>query len=570
MSPLSSRQRLGDLLVSIGSVSREDLDRALKIAAKEKKRLGETMVELGLVDEVDVYRALALEWRLTYAPVDVLLDRLDPDLARGLPQAYLDHHKVFPIARRDADVIVAITEPSEQLDDVARALGARRALAYLVTPTDYRRLLIITDVRTEHAVAAPRTKSAEMADLLSPNRSAGHEARHIALFDTILVEAIASRASDVHLERYGEQVRVRIRVDGDLHDLRTIQLGVDDLVGVVNVIKINAELDIAERRLPQGGRIRRTAGGRAFDLRVQTQPSLHGEHVVIRLLAQEARLLGVEELGFPPDVAKEYRRILDSPGGLVLVVGPTGSGKSTTLYAGLAQVAKDTTRKVIKIEDPIEYAIAGVQQSAVRPELGFAFQHAMRAFVREDPDVILLGEIRDPETALEAVRASQTGHLVLSTLHCNDATDAVQRLIDLGVHPNSLASELAAVFAQRLAKRVCDGCREPAEPEPHIVSELFPGGAPATFKAFRGKGCDRCAGLGTYGRIGVVEYLHTSSAVRLAVAHRLAVDELRRVALGAGLVTMRTSALHLVEHGVIPLSEVPWVLSVERMAPEAD
>jgi type IV pilus assembly protein PilB len=240
------------------------------------------------------------------------------------------------------------------------------------------------------------------------------------------------------------------------------------------VLKVSSELDISEHRLPQGGRFTARAGGRVFDLRVQTQPSLHGEHAILRLLPQGEKLLTIEDLGFAPHIAQAYDRLLRVPAGLVLVVGPTGSGKSTTLYAGLQVLSRDPTRKVISVEDPIEYALDGIQQVVARPDLGFGFAQAMRAFVREDPDVILVGEIRDGETALEAIRASQTGHLVLSTLHCNDAVDAVQRLRDLGMHKNSIAAELQAVFAQRLAKRICPGCKIDAVPDPSSRARCFP------------------------------------------------------------------------------------------------
>jgi type IV pilus assembly protein PilB len=286
----------------------------------------------------------------------------------------------------------------------------------------------------------------------------------------------------------------------------------------------------------------------------------------VRLLPQTVQLLTIEELGFDPDTASVVRRLLDSPAGLVLVVGPTGSGKSTTLYAALQVLARDTTRKVLTIEDPIEYALENVQQSQVLPEIGFHFKDAMRAFVREDPDVVLVGEIRDGETALEALRASQTGHVVLSTLHCNDAVDSVQRLRDLGMHPNSMASELLAVVAQRLAKRVCTHCRVEVPPDPVILAELFPGGPPPEFRTYAGKGCPRCRGRGTHGRVAVIEFLRATEAVRRAIAHGLPVDELRAVAREAGLRTMRTSALRLVTEGIMPLSEVPQVLPLERMA----
>jgi type IV pilus assembly protein PilB len=341
-------------------------------------------------------------------------------------------------------------------------------------------------------------------------------------------------------------------------------------VALVNVIKIRAKLDIAERRVPQGGRFSTRSGERVFDVRVQIQPTLHGEHVILRLLPQDARVVSITELGFQTHVAQAYRRLLESPQGLVLVVGPSGSGKSTTLYAGLRLLAADMTRKVITIEDPIEYALDHVQQSQVRPELGWGFAQAMRAFVREDPDVILIGEIRDEETALEAVRASQTGHLVLSTLHCNDSVDAVQRLLDLGLHQNSITSELIAVFAQRLAKRICEGCKVPdTAPNPALLAELFgTGGPPAGFRAWRGKGCPRCSWRGTFGRIAVVEHLAVGTALRRAIVRRPPVDELRTVALDAGLVSLREEALAAVAAGSIALDELRTLLPPERLAPQ--
>ena len=287
------------------------------------------------------------------------------------------------------------------------------------------------------------------------------------------------------------------------------------------------------------------------------QPQKHHTHRV-----------GIDELGFPPPIARIYRRLLESPGGLVLVVGPTGSGKSTTLYAGLQVLAADQSRKVITAEDPIEYALDGIQQTQIRPEIGFEFAHAMRAFVREDPDVILVGEVRDGETALEALRASQTGHLVLTTLHCNDTVDAVQRLIDLGMHPNSIASELLAVFSQRLARRICEHCRAPVEPPAELVREVFPAGVPTDMQFFKGKGCEHCRGTGCYGRIAVIEYLPASPELRLAIAHRATVDELREHALRAGLLPLRDHAVTLVRDGVIPLEELKMMLPPERLAPE--
>jgi len=337
---------------------------------------------------------------------------------------------------------------------------------------------------------------------------------------------------------------------------------------VINVIKLRAELNIAEHRLPQGGRSRLQLGDATYDLRIQTQPSLHGENAIIRLLPQTGRAMTIAELGMSPVVGARYQRLLDNPAGLVLVVGPTGSGKSTTLYAGLQTLADDGRRKVITVEDPIEYSIDNIQQTRVRSEIGFSFADAMRAFVREDPDVILIGEIRDQETALEAIRASQTGHVVLSTLHCNDAVDSLQRLYDLGIHPDSIAGELLAVIAQRLAKRICPHCRKPATPDPVILSEVFPDGPPTGFTCYEGEGCDKCDGRGTQGRIAIVEYMEVDTDIRNTISSRPPIGELRWRALDAGLVTMRDSALDHVIEGIIPLSELPRILPRERMAPE--
>ncbi len=559
------RGRLGELLVDLGVCRREAVEDAARLARERGQRIGVVLVSSG-VDELEIHRALALQFGLPFAHYQELAGALDAALVQSMPRVFLERHRVLPIAHAGDRLRVATSDPDMDLADLKKVLRANHLDPCVVTPTDFRRLLSLVDLGSD---AAPRARGNTTGgvDLL-----ASHEdtlaAHAVALFEALLLDAIGERASDIHLERYGDEVRVRLRIDGDLHDRQRPVLTTDDLRQVVNVVKVSAELDISEQRMPQGGRIRRRAGGQAFDLRVQTQPSLWGEHVVIRLLPQEVRPPKIEDLGFPHDLAREYQRLLDSPSGLVLVVGPTGSGKSTTLYAGLQILARDTTRKVISIEDPIEYAVPGVQQTHVRPELGFGFAQAMRAFVREDPDVVLVGEIRDAETALEGLRASQTGHLVLSTLHCNDATDAVQRLIDLGQHPNSIASELVAVMGQRLAKRICDGCRAPAAPDPGLLAEVFPAGVPGELPCFEGKGCPRCSGRGVRGRVAVIEYLRTGAEIRRAISRQLPVDELRRIGLDAGLVTMRRNALELVRTGVIPFSELRWVLSVERLAPE--
>ncbi len=558
--------KLAQRLVAAGGIGPEDASSLVQEAERRSLPLCELLCERsGAALERPVWERIAAQRNLTLASSDELSKDLDAALAASFPKRFLEHYRILPVSRRGGDVVVATCDPDVDVPEIANLLGTRRVDLRLLTPLDFKRLRMGLDLlerRKDRAAA----RAEGPRDLLSRDEGM---AELITLFEAILVDAIAARASDVHLERYDQRVRLRLRVDGDLRDLHHLEIGPEQLIGLINVIKVQANLDIAERRVPQGGRMSVRAGNRVFDLRVQTQPALHGEHVVIRLLPQDQQLLTIEQLGFPEVPGRAYRRLIDSPSGLVLVVGPTGSGKSTTLYAGLQVLSRDTTRKVITIEDPIEYAIDGVQQSQVRPELGFVFASAMRSFVREDPDVILVGEIRDGETALEALRASQTGHLVLSTLHCNDAVDAVQRLLDLGQHPNSIASEVLAVFAQRLAKRICVDCRGPAGPPAgELAQEVFPDGVPEGFTSSVGRGCSRCAGSGSYGRIAAVEFLPASPAFRSAVSRRCSVDELREVALDAGLLPMREHALDLIRGGVVAFDELRMLLPPERLKPE--
>lgn len=522
-------------------------------------------------DEEGALRAFAATYGMRFGTAAELATGVDPTLFEHVPRAFCDHHQILPVSREGGAIRVASTRATAPFTDLGLVFPGERIEPWLVTAADFKRLWSVLEMRVmgEEMFALPGEQDGSLpaSDLLGDiDRTV--ETRAVALFERLMLDAIHERASDIHLECYGDRPRVRIRVDGDLLDRTRFQLTRDELISVVNVIKVRSHLDISEKRLPQGGRGRIRVGGAAFDLRVQTQPSLHGEHIVIRILPQEQKLLTIEGLGFPEVVAKHYRRLLDEPGGLVLVVGPTGSGKSTTLYAALQVLARDTTRKVITVEDPIEYALDGIQQVQARPEIGFSFSDAMRAFVREDPDVILVGEIRDRETALEALRASQTGHLVLSTLHCNDATDAAQRLFDLGMHPNSIASELLAVISQRLAKRICQECREPVEPEPVLLAEVFPKGAPKDFRCFAGRGCTACGGHGTRGRVAVIEYMHATPRMRAAISRHVPVDEMRSMALAEGLVSARHSALAHVAAGTIALEELRGVLPAERMGGE--
>jgi type IV pilus assembly protein PilB len=555
---------LGDLLVEAGAALRQEVTEAARAAAASGRLLGQELLARGSVREDDLYRALAQQRQLPFTQTAAALARLDRDLVRQLPRKYLDHYRFLPLQAVAGRVVVITPNQDLPLWELASVFDGAEVVPELTTPTDLQRIWTAIELGF---VAQPARAPAPAAPVAEDHAGATEDSRAAGMFDALLLDAVAERASDIHLESYETGARLRFRIDGSLHDVDRYQFTNDDTIALLNVVKIAAHLDIAERRVPQGGRIRRRVASRLLDLRVQTQPTLFHETVVIRILPQDQRAPTIEDLGFQPDTAERYRRALRNPQGLVLVVGATGSGKSTTLYAGLQLLAKDVTRKVITIEDPIEYSLPGIQQTQVNAAVGFRFADAVRSFVRQDPDVILIGEIRDGETALEAIRAAQTGHLVLATLHCNDAVDAVQRLTDLGMHPNSVASELNTVIAQRLARRICAGCRRPATPSAEVLAELFGGEPPAGFRAFAGAGCARCNGSGTRGRIAVVELLTVDPAIRRAIGRGAVLDDLRDLAQRSGLRSLRASALALVQDGAISVDELYDVLSAEQMRP---
>ncbi|MDY0250557.1 MAG: ATPase, T2SS/T4P/T4SS family [Pseudomonas sp.] len=564
------------ILIDMGMVDKDILAKAKSQAATENCRVLDILNRNMHVEEMELYHSLAQRRNMKLVKADELLPSLTVELFRHFSRTFMDLNRLIPVAQDNGKLIFVTDDPDVRTDMVKRLSPNHTIECWLVIPTDFRRIWSALDLSAKgnrFAIDQAMSANSQSSEPLSKPETEDIEDDHVSpylvsVYEAILIEAVSNRASDIHIEQYGKRVRIRLRVDGDLRDLHQYKLTHRELKGVINIIKLRAELDIAERRLPQGGRSRLQLRDMAYDLRVQTQPSLHGEHVIIRLLPQTGRAMTITELGMSPMIGSHYERLLDNPAGLVLVVGPTGSGKSTTLYAGLQTLADDGRRKVITVEDPIEYSIDNIQQTPVRNDIGFNFAAAMRSFVRQDPDVIMIGEIRDKETALEAIRASQTGHIVLSTLHSNDAVDSLQRLYDLGIQPNSIAGELLAVIAQRLAKRICKHCRQPAIADPVILEELFPHGAPDNFRCFEGKGCDNCGGHGTHGRVAIVEYMEVDSDIRNAISSQPPIGELRWRALDSGLIAMRDSALDHVIEGIIPMSELPRILPKERMAPE--
>ena len=565
----------GMTLLDMGMVDQVMLSEARRTARQKKLPVINVLRDRLNLEDAALYHRLAEESGLRFATADELLALIQPQLMEAFSRSFLDSHHLIPLRVEDNNLQVATDDPDSSVTDILHMHSYDQVIKILITPNDFKRLWTTVELSLQGEAkqlwavtdGEKAAQDEDAHDLLSPGNNR-IEAHLITLCDALLLEAVSEGASDLHIEQYKTHTRIRLRVDGDLHDVTHYAPTPKETRGLVNVIKIRANMDIAEKRLPQGGRSQLTAGGISYDLRIQIQPSLHGEAVVIRMLPQSGNIVDIEDLGMEPIVMRHYRRLLDNPSGLVLVVGPTGSGKSTTLYAGLSELAKDGRRKVLTIEDPIEYSMEGIQQTWTRPDIGFNFADGMRSFVRLDPDVILVGEIRDQETALEAIRASQTGHVVLSTLHSNDAVDALQRIFDLKVHPNSIASELMGVIAQKLAKRICPECKTESQPDPAILEELFPEGIPDSFRCYEGKGCEACNGRGTHGRVAVVEYMQVNTEIRNAISLQKPVAHLRSIALDSGLTTMRDSALNHVIAGMIPLSEVPRILPSDRMAPE--
>lgn len=489
-------------------------------------QLDEVLAELGIDADHAGPEEMALAQSLLYGiergNIEHLVNTADPELMASMSPAFQARTQVVPI-QRGGSLLVAVTDPEADDQPVASALRASRTSRVLLTRTEMERLRQALRLgRTGARSVAP---SSPQRDLLETSGEG-----HAALFDALLLEAAGQGASDIHFERYGDRTRVRLRVDGLLHDLERFTLDADEHDAILRILEVSSGMDITEHIRPQSGRFSRAVGGQTLDLRAQVQPSHDGNNAVIRLLVPELRTC--DDLGFPEEAARLWRTLTRQPSGLVLVTGPTGSGKTTTLYAALKELAEDTSRKVMSLEDPVEYSLYGIQQ--VQIGSGVDFANGTRSLVRQDPDVLFIGEIRDHETALEAVRASQTGHLVLTSLHCNDAPDAVQRLYDLGLHPNSIASELLAVLNQRLVRRLCTHCR--------------------------GRGCPGCLDRGTRGRVPLVEIMLADAQLRTAIALNTHLDALRELAHARGLRALGQRADDLVAAGVISLEEKHRVL----------
>lgn len=488
-------------------------------------------------------------------------------LSQGLTTEFLEHHAIMPMVRSDGNLLTATW--ADVVDE--RALDDLRILAGV--PVELIRMpeaevraairrVYSSDELTAEGVVAGLTEDVrpggEPDSALDDLVMLANEAPVVKLVNLLLLEALDARASDVHLEGYPGGLKVRYRVDGVLQEAVAPPRGL--AAAVVSRLKIMAELDIAERRVPQDGRIRLRMHDRQVDVRVATLPTLHGESVVLRLLDKEAGRIDLQELGMAGDALSQFHSIVSKPHGIVLSTGPTGSGKTTTLYAAVDRI-RTGREKIITVEDPVEYELPGVPQVPVNEKVGLTFANALRALLRQDPDVMLVGEIRDQETADIATHAALTGHLVLSTLHTNDAATALTRLVDLGIEPYLVASTVEAVLAQRLVRRICDGCREPAAPSGEERTALGPGGADLD-QIWVGTGCSECRGTGYKGRTGLFELLVMTDQLRNAVQKDASANHLENLAVGHGMRLLKEDGIRTIREGLTTPEEVLRVANV--------
>lgn len=550
-----TRERLGEILVRAGKITAEQLAAALAVQAAEGGKLGQVLVRQLVLDEDEIAQTLAEQKgldcvRLTAFPID-------RRAVSEIPERLARKRLIIPIAYEGESLVLAMADPLdvEAIDDVRLTTG-RSVVPVVATPTQIQyaieKFLASADALQEVVETVREDHEEEVA---APDE----DAPVVRLVNQIIREAVMDQASDIHIEPGEHSVRVRYRVDGVLHERMQLPLSVRP--GLTSRIKIMADLDISERRRPQDGRIAVSINNRPLDIRVATLPTPAGEGIVLRLLNHDVEMHTLGDLGMGEDNLATMQRFLARPWGAVLVSGPTGSGKTTTLYAGLNRI-NEPTRKIITIEDPIEYRIPGITQMAVNPGIGLTFAALLRTVLRSDPDVVMVGEIRDPETAEIAIRAALTGHLVLSSIHTNDAPSALTRLVDMGVEPYITSSALVGVVAQRLARKLCRKCRKRyrVAPESALAAGFTEEEVEAGLRLYRAVGCDECSGTGYRGRIGLFEIMEVTEEIQRLFLREAPAEQLRAAALEAGMRTLRRDALDKVKAGITSLEEVARVV----------
>ncbi len=551
-------QSLGEFLVRHGKLDGAGLERARRLSESQGERVDRVLTKLGLVSEHDMAEAIAAELDLPLARAADFPDA--PVLQGKVSIRFLRESRILPLADTPQGLVLAMADPTDSYaTEAMRIIAGKPVAANVATPTDIDNALdriyggessieqIVEEIGAHDAQASDDDVE-RLKDLAS-------EAPVIRLVNALIGKAVEARASDVHLEPFENRLRVRYRIDGVLREVEAPPNRFR--AAMVSRIKIMARLNIAEQRLPQDGRLRLAVRGNEIDLRVSTVPTMHGESVVMRILDRAGVVLDFPSLGFRDDGLEVYLGVLERPDGILLVTGPTGSGKTTTLYTSLLRL-NTPEKKILTVEDPIEYQLDGVNQIQVKPRIELSFANALRSILRQDPDVIMIGEIRDLETAKIAVQAALTGHVVLSTLHTNNAASAVTRLLDMGVEDYLITSTVNGIVGQRLVRTLCRHCREPYRALPELIKqlELDRFAAEGTITLYRAKGCDQCEGTGYSGRTGIVETLVMSDPIRRLVLDHAEANELQRAAVEEGMRTMYADGIAKALAGDTTLEEV--------------
>ncbi len=556
------KKKIGEVLIESGLITEKQLEKALLYQKGKHKRLGKILIELGFADDIKIAEALSKQ--LSLPLVDCRNYEITEELVSLVPKETVERKVVLPIERKGKRLLLAMADPLDwqTIDEIAFNSGFRVDVA--VSPesnildaiekaygSGERTWDLLKEIPSYEGVEILKeTETEENQEVSISSLYKLSEAPPIVkLVTMILVDAVKSRASDIHIEPSERVVQVRYRIDGKLKNILKYPKHIQD--SVVSRIKIVSDLDITNRRLPQDGRSTLKLEDKKVDLRVSTLPSVYGEKVVIRLLDRATSLITLEELGMPENMLRPLKRIISQPQGMLLVTGPTGSGKTTTLYAILQQIRSET-KNIITVEDPVEYSLEGITQVGVNETIGLSFSSALRSILRQDPDVIMIGEIRDLETAEIATRAALTGHLVLSTVHTNDTVSTITRLIDIGLEPFLVTSSVSAILAQRLIRKICPACKVESDPPEWIERYNLP----HIERHYRGKGCKACSFTGYTGRIGIFEFLRMSIRIRRLMSKEFTEDELLQIAKEEGTISLFEDAWEKVGTGVTTIDEV--------------
>jgi type IV pilus assembly protein PilB len=560
-SQRTSKLRLGDILKEMGLVTDEQVENAIGRQKETRKRLGQLLLEDGIVTQLDLTKALAQKFGVSF--LDLTSTRFDGGATAYIDEKLARRYGAVPVRfLDDGTLLVAMIDPQNlpAQEDLAIITGFQIQPAIASEEDVFGAIAKIYRDRAEIGEATDAAGRALDEESIADIRDATEEAPIVKLVNSVIAQSVDDGASDIHFEPQAKELMVRFRIDGVLHEIMSIPRRMQN--GVISRLKIMAELDIAERRVPQDGRIGLMVGGKPIDMRVATLPTVYGEKIVMRLLDKSNVMLDLEDLGFAAKALKRFQKSFTKPYGAILVTGPTGSGKSTTLYAAL-NILNSPEKNIITVEDPVEYRLTGINQVQVNTRAGMTFAAALRSILRCDPDIVMVGEIRDRETALIAIESALTGHLVLSTLHTNDAPGALSRLTEMGIEPFLTSSAVDAVLAQRLARRLCSHCKEPYTATKEMLRKNdFPPEVCDRDDVIlhRAKGCSRCNNTGYRGRLGLYEVMIVSEAIRRLTVERKSADEIGRVAAAEGMKSLREDGIDKVLLGMTSVEEIARVI----------